>query len=85
MLVLLVIQTSGDLRMMEHYAAPLLNVSKADENNAKLQGELATLLQPTKHFNIRQTSSPVIFKKAMFFSKALKAFNNFGKCKCLHI
>lgn len=38
MLVLLVIQTSGDLRMMEHYTTPLLNVCKADENNAKLQG-----------------------------------------------
>lgn len=38
MLVLLVIQTSSDLRTMEQYAAPLLNVCKADENNAKLQG-----------------------------------------------
>uniref|UniRef100_A0A8C1NLY0 Vir like m6A methyltransferase associated n=1 Tax=Cyprinus carpio TaxID=7962 RepID=A0A8C1NLY0_CYPCA len=53
MLVLLVIQTSGDLRMMEHYAAPLLNVSKADENNAKLQ-ELSKWLEPLEklHFDI---------------------------------
>uniref|UniRef100_A0A672SHD2 Vir like m6A methyltransferase associated n=1 Tax=Sinocyclocheilus grahami TaxID=75366 RepID=A0A672SHD2_SINGR len=53
MLVLLVIQTSGDLRMMEHYAAPLLNVCKADENNAKLQ-ELSKWLEPLEklHFDI---------------------------------
>uniref|UniRef100_A0A671MU54 Protein virilizer homolog n=1 Tax=Sinocyclocheilus anshuiensis TaxID=1608454 RepID=A0A671MU54_9TELE len=53
MLVLLVIQTSGDLRMIEHYAAPLLNVSKADENNAKLQ-ELSKWLEPLEklHFDI---------------------------------
>lgn len=38
MLVLLVAQTSNDLRMMEHYAAPLLSIAKADETNAKLQG-----------------------------------------------
>ncbi|KAG7470064.1 hypothetical protein MATL_G00135290 [Megalops atlanticus] len=45
MLVLLVVQTSGDLRMMEHYAAPLLSICKADENNAKLQ-ELSKWLEP---------------------------------------
>jgi len=38
MLVLLVVQTSSDLRMMEQYGTPILNVCKADENNAKLQG-----------------------------------------------
>ncbi|KAG9339384.1 hypothetical protein JZ751_023777 [Albula glossodonta] len=41
MLVLLVVQSSGDLRMMEHYATPLLAVCKADENNAKLQAPLS--------------------------------------------
>ncbi|XP_057196134.1 protein virilizer homolog [Triplophysa rosa] len=53
MLVLLVVQTSGDLRMMEHYAAPLLSVCKADENNAKLQ-ELSKWLEPLEklHFDI---------------------------------
>lgn len=39
MLVLLVVQTSNDLRMMEQYAAPLLAIAKADETNAKLQGK----------------------------------------------
>lgn len=39
MLVLLVVQTSNDLRMMEQYAAPLLSLAKADETNAKLQGK----------------------------------------------
>lgn len=38
MLVLLVVQTSNDLRMMEQYAAPLLSIAKADDTNAKLQG-----------------------------------------------
>ncbi|KAL1259539.1 hypothetical protein QQF64_010116 [Cirrhinus molitorella] len=53
MLALLVIQTSGDLRMMEHYATPLLTVCKADENNAKLQ-ELSKWLEPLEklHFDI---------------------------------
>lgn len=39
MLVLMVAQTSNELRMMEQYAAPLLAVAKADDANAKLQGE----------------------------------------------
>lgn len=39
MLVLLVVQTSNDLRMMEQYASPLLSIAKADETNAKLQGK----------------------------------------------
>lgn len=39
MLLLLVVQTSNDLRMMEQYAAPLLSIAKADEPNAKLQGK----------------------------------------------
>lgn len=39
MLVLLVVQTSNDLRMMEQYAAPLLAIAKADDTNAKLQGK----------------------------------------------
>lgn len=38
MLVLLVVQSSNELRMMEHYAAPLLALAKGDETNAKLQG-----------------------------------------------
>lgn len=39
MLVLLVVQSSNELRMMEQYAAPLLSLAKADDTNAKLQGE----------------------------------------------
>ncbi|XP_035240011.1 protein virilizer homolog [Anguilla anguilla] len=45
MLVLLVVQSSSDLRMMEHYAAQLIAICKADENNAKLQ-ELSKWLEP---------------------------------------
>ncbi|KAJ8394573.1 hypothetical protein AAFF_G00043760 [Aldrovandia affinis] len=45
MLVLLVVQSSSDLRMMEHYATPLLAICKADENNAKQQ-ELSKWLEP---------------------------------------
>ncbi|XP_051574611.1 protein virilizer homolog [Myxocyprinus asiaticus] len=53
MLVLLMVQTSIDLRMMEHYATPLLSLCKADENNAKLQ-ELSKWLEPLEklHFDI---------------------------------
>lgn len=39
MLVLLVVQTSNELRMMEQHAAPLLAVAKADDTNGKLQGK----------------------------------------------
>lgn len=39
MLVLLVVQSSNELRMMEQYAAPLLSIAKADDTNAKLQGK----------------------------------------------
>lgn len=38
MLVLLVVQSSNDLRTMEQFAAPLLTLAKADDTNAKLQG-----------------------------------------------
>lgn len=43
MLVLLVTQTSNELRMMEQYAAPLLAIAKADDTNAKLQGKILPL------------------------------------------
>lgn len=39
MLVLVVVQSSNELRMMEQYAAPLLAIVKADDSNAKLQGK----------------------------------------------
>lgn len=39
MLVLLVVQSSNELRMMEQFAAPLLALAKADDTNAKLQGK----------------------------------------------
>lgn len=45
MLVLMVAQTSNELRMMEQYAAPLLTVAKADDTNAKLQGKYVTYIQ----------------------------------------
>uniref|UniRef100_A0A3Q2XGJ5 Vir like m6A methyltransferase associated n=1 Tax=Hippocampus comes TaxID=109280 RepID=A0A3Q2XGJ5_HIPCM len=45
MLILLVVQSSNELRMMEQYAAPLLSIAKADETNAKLQ-ELNKWLEP---------------------------------------
>ncbi|XP_062841767.1 protein virilizer homolog isoform X1 [Trichomycterus rosablanca] len=53
MLVLLVIQNSTDLKMMEHYATPLLTICKADENNVKLR-ELGKWLEPLEklHFDI---------------------------------
>ncbi|XP_049586727.1 protein virilizer homolog isoform X2 [Syngnathus scovelli] len=45
MLVLLVVQSSNELRMMEQFAAPLLTIAKADDANAKLQ-ELSKWLEP---------------------------------------
>ncbi|KAJ8290980.1 hypothetical protein GJAV_G00019910 [Gymnothorax javanicus] len=57
MLVLLVVQTSSDLRMMEHYAAPLIAICKADENNAKLQ-ELSKWLEPLEKLRFEINSIP---------------------------
>lgn len=39
MLVLMVVQTSNELRMMEQYTTPLLTIAKADDSNVKLQGK----------------------------------------------
>uniref|UniRef100_A0A670YI91 Vir like m6A methyltransferase associated n=1 Tax=Pseudonaja textilis TaxID=8673 RepID=A0A670YI91_PSETE len=46
-LVLLVVQSSSDVQMLEQYSAPLLKLCKADENNTKLQ-ELNKWLEPLK-------------------------------------
>lgn len=37
-LILVVVQSSSDVQMLEQHAASLLKLCKADENNAKLQG-----------------------------------------------
>ncbi|KAM9308634.1 protein virilizer homolog isoform 2-T2 [Gastrophryne carolinensis] len=50
LLLLLVVQTSSDVQMLESNSAALLKLCKADENNAKLQ-ELTKWLEPIK--NIR--------------------------------
>ncbi|CAG11921.1 unnamed protein product, partial [Tetraodon nigroviridis] len=59
MLVLLVVQTSNDLRMMEQYAAPLLSIAKADDTNAKLQ-ELGKWLEPLEKLRFEIGSIPNI-------------------------
>ncbi|KAB5533039.1 hypothetical protein PHYPO_G00127040 [Pangasianodon hypophthalmus] len=59
MLVLLVVQTSAELRMMEHYAAPLLSICKADENNAKLQ-ELSKWLEPLEKLRFDMSGIPAL-------------------------
>ncbi|XP_061459068.1 protein virilizer homolog isoform X4 [Rhineura floridana] len=46
-LILLVVQSSSDVQMLEQYSAPLLKLCKADENNTKLQ-ELGKWLEPLK-------------------------------------
>lgn len=64
MLVLLVVQSSNELRMMEQYAAPLLALAKADETNAKLQ-ELSKWLEPLEkvRFEIGSISTLVDYIK----------------------
>uniref|UniRef100_A0A3Q2ZQP3 Vir like m6A methyltransferase associated n=1 Tax=Kryptolebias marmoratus TaxID=37003 RepID=A0A3Q2ZQP3_KRYMA len=59
MLVLMVVQTSNELRMMEHYAAPLLSVAKADDSNAKLQ-ELSKWLEPLEKLRFEISSIPTL-------------------------
>uniref|UniRef100_A0AAQ5ZEP6 Virilizer N-terminal domain-containing protein n=1 Tax=Amphiprion ocellaris TaxID=80972 RepID=A0AAQ5ZEP6_AMPOC len=59
MLVLLVVQTSNELRMMEQYAAPLLTLAKADDTNAKLQ-ELSKWLEPLEKLRFEIGSIPAL-------------------------
>ncbi|GAA6098864.1 protein virilizer homolog isoform X1 [Tachysurus ichikawai] len=59
MLVLLVVQSSAELKMMEHYAAPLLSICKADENNAKLQ-ELSKWLEPLEKIRFDMSGIPAL-------------------------
>ncbi|XP_036929375.1 protein virilizer homolog isoform X2 [Acanthopagrus latus] len=59
MLVLLVTQTSNELRMMEQYAAPLLAIAKADDTNAKLQ-ELNKWLEPLEKLRFEIGSIPTL-------------------------
>ncbi|CAJ1062198.1 protein virilizer homolog isoform X1 [Xyrichtys novacula] len=59
MLVLVVVQSSNDLRMMEQYAAPLLTIAKADDANAKLQ-ELSKWLEPLDKLRFEMGSIPTL-------------------------
>ncbi|XP_053183147.1 protein virilizer homolog isoform X1 [Scomber japonicus] len=59
MLVLLVAQSSNELRMMEQYAAPLLVLAKADDTNAKLQ-ELSKWLEPLEKLRYEIGSIPTL-------------------------
>lgn len=43
-LVLLVVQSSSDVQMLEQHSAPLLKLCKADENNTKLQGTVCVII-----------------------------------------
>ncbi|XP_069050908.1 protein virilizer homolog isoform X2 [Lepisosteus oculatus] len=61
MLVLLVVQSSSDVRMLEHYAASLLKVCKADENNAKLQ-ELSKWLEPLEKLRFEINCIPSLIE-----------------------
>ncbi|XP_072317454.1 protein virilizer homolog [Eucyclogobius newberryi] len=61
MLVLLVVQSSNELRMMEHFGAPLLTIAKADETNAKLQ-ELSKWLEPLEKLRFEMGSIPTLIE-----------------------
>ncbi|XP_056679290.1 protein virilizer homolog isoform X2 [Monodelphis domestica] len=56
-LVLLVVQSSSDVQMLEQHAAPLLKLCKADENNTKLQ-ELGKWLEPLKNLRFEINCIP---------------------------
>uniref|UniRef100_A0A673B1P3 Virilizer N-terminal domain-containing protein n=1 Tax=Sphaeramia orbicularis TaxID=375764 RepID=A0A673B1P3_9TELE len=59
MLVLLVAQSSNELRMMEQFAAPLLSIAKADDTNPKLQ-ELSKWLEPLEKLRFDIGSIPTL-------------------------
>uniref|UniRef100_A0A3P9PI99 Vir like m6A methyltransferase associated n=1 Tax=Poecilia reticulata TaxID=8081 RepID=A0A3P9PI99_POERE len=75
MLVLMVVQTSNELRMMEQYAAPLLTVSKADDTNAKLQ-ELSKWLEPLEKLRFEISSVPTLIN----YIKQVKVFTSLLPC-----
>ncbi|XP_025055201.1 protein virilizer homolog isoform X4 [Alligator sinensis] len=56
-LVLLVVQSSSDVQMLEQHSAPLLKLCKADENNTKLQ-ELSKWLEPLKNLRFEINCIP---------------------------
>ncbi|XP_068942727.1 protein virilizer homolog isoform X4 [Petaurus breviceps papuanus] len=60
-LVLLVVQSSSDVQMLEQHAAPLLKLCKADENNAKLQ-ELGKWLEPLKNLRFEINCIPSLIE-----------------------
>uniref|UniRef100_A0A8C6X959 Vir like m6A methyltransferase associated n=1 Tax=Naja naja TaxID=35670 RepID=A0A8C6X959_NAJNA len=66
-LVLLVVQSSSDVQMLEQYSAPLLKLCKADENNTKLQ-ELNKWLEPLKtiRFEINCIPNLIEYIKCVF-------------------
>ncbi|XP_054637823.1 protein virilizer homolog isoform X2 [Dunckerocampus dactyliophorus] len=61
MLVLLVVQSSNELRMMEQHVAPLLTIAKADDTNAKLQ-ELSKWLEPLEKVRFEIGSIPTVLE-----------------------
>ncbi|CAL1611173.1 unnamed protein product [Knipowitschia caucasica] len=61
MLVLLVVQHSNELRMMEHFGATLSTIAKADETNAKLQ-ELSKWLEPLEKLRFEMASIPILIE-----------------------
>ncbi|XP_035019674.1 protein virilizer homolog isoform X1 [Hippoglossus stenolepis] len=61
MLVLLVVQGSNELRMMEQFASPLLSLAKADDTNAKLQ-ELSKWLEPLEKLRFEIGSIPTLLE-----------------------
>ncbi|XP_028918493.1 protein virilizer homolog isoform X2 [Ornithorhynchus anatinus] len=56
-LVLVVVQSSSDVQMLEQHSAPLLKLCKADENNTKLQ-ELGKWLEPLKNLRFEINCIP---------------------------
>ncbi|XP_032813674.2 protein virilizer homolog isoform X2 [Petromyzon marinus] len=59
MLVLLAVQLSSEVAMLEHYGTPLLHLCKEDEGNAKLQ-ELSRWLEPVKDLHFEISSIPAL-------------------------
>uniref|UniRef100_H0X9D3 Vir like m6A methyltransferase associated n=1 Tax=Otolemur garnettii TaxID=30611 RepID=H0X9D3_OTOGA len=56
-LILVVVQSSSDVQMLEQHAPSLLKLCKADENNAKLQ-ELGKWLEPLKNLRFEINCIP---------------------------
>uniref|UniRef100_A0A286Y652 Vir like m6A methyltransferase associated n=1 Tax=Cavia porcellus TaxID=10141 RepID=A0A286Y652_CAVPO len=76
-LILVVVQSSSDVQMLEQHAASLLKLCKADENNAKLQGIVSEIILSTFHIEyVKQNIDNLMTPEGVGLTTALRVLCN---------